>query len=182
VWITGAGVCAGERIRPDGTKTSVLRFSSSQRLSLIRSGTGYWRYVPAADAGTRFLTGYDYEPGWGWFGELADRLVRPVMGWATAWSFDRLRLWLEDGIQPERSLRRWVLVTGLRAVVCAAAWLLTQELLAILLTLAIIWLPAPRSVPSARRCLRRPPDWLSGTYPAGPPPLAPPGQLLPGQP
>jgi hypothetical protein len=180
LWITGAGACAGERIRPDGTKTSVLRFASSQRLSLIRSGTGYWRYVPA-DAGIRFLTGYDYQPGWGWFGELADRLFRPVMGWATAWSFDRLRLWVEDGIPPEQSLRLWVLHTGLRAVVCAAAWLLTQELVATLLTLAIVRLPPPRSVPSARRCLRRPPDRLSGTYPAGPPPLAPPAHLVPGQ-
>ena len=25
------------------------------------------------------------------------------MGWATAWSFDRLRLWLEEGIDPATS-------------------------------------------------------------------------------
>jgi hypothetical protein len=174
LWITGTGICAGERIRSDGTRTSVLRFSSGHRLSLIRSGTGYWRYVPA-DAGTRFLTGYDYEPRWDGFGELADRLFRPAMGWATAWSFDRLRLWLEDGILPEQSLRRWVMNAGLRTVVCAAAWLLTPKLFAPLLMLAVIGLPAPRSVPSARRCLRRPPDRLSGTYPADPPPLEPPG-------
>lgn len=155
VWVRGTGVCSGERVRPDGTSTSVLRFSSGQRLSLIRSGTGYWRYVPA-DAGIRFLTGYDYEPGWGRFGELADRLFRPVMGWATAWSFDRLRLWLEDGIQPERSLRRWVLDTGLRAVMCAAAWRRTDKRFATLLTLCVIRLPPRRSVPSARRCVRRP--------------------------
>ena len=24
----------------------------------------------------------------------------PLLGWATAWSFDRLRLWLEDGLDP----------------------------------------------------------------------------------
>jgi len=173
LWITGTGICAGERIRPDGTRTSVLRFCSGHRLSLIRSGTGYWRYVPA-DVGTRFLTGYDYEPRWDRFGELADRLFRPAMGWATAWSFDRLRLWLEDGILPEQSLRRWVMNAGLRAVVCSAAWLLTPKLFATMLTLAVIGLPAPRSVPSARRCLRRPPDRLSGMYPAVPPPLEPP--------
>jgi hypothetical protein len=180
LWITGTGICAGDRIRQDGTRTSVLRFSSGHRLSLIGFGSGYWRYVPE-DAGTRFLTGYDYEPSWDWFGKLADRLFRPVMGWATAWSFDRLRLWLEDGIPPERSLRRWVMSTGLRAVVCAAAWLLTHELVATLLTLAVIWLPAPRSVPSARRCLRRPPDRLSGTYPVGPAALASPAHHLQGQ-
>jgi uncharacterized membrane protein YphA (DoxX/SURF4 family) len=30
-------------------------------------------------------------------------MFRPLFGWATAWSFDRLRLWLEDGVAPERS-------------------------------------------------------------------------------
>jgi hypothetical protein len=27
------------------------------------------------------------------------------MGWATAWSFDRLRLWLEDGVDPTQAMR-----------------------------------------------------------------------------
>ena len=36
-----------------------------------------------------------------------------VMGWATAWSFDRLRLWIEEGIDPG--------VSGQRAVVHAVA-------------------------------------------------------------
>ena len=36
---------------------------------------------------------------------MADRVFRPLMGWATAWSFDRLRIWAEDGITPETSLR-----------------------------------------------------------------------------
>jgi hypothetical protein len=78
--VNGTGVCAGERVRPDGTRTSVLRFGSRHRLSLIRAGTGYWRYVPTP-AGVRFLTGYDYRPGWGRPGMLADRLFRPVI-WA----------------------------------------------------------------------------------------------------
>jgi hypothetical protein len=46
MWIAGTGVCAGERSRPDGSRTSALRFASSQRLSLIRAGAGYWRYIP----------------------------------------------------------------------------------------------------------------------------------------
>ena len=170
--VAGTGVCAGERVRPDGTGISVLRFASGQRLSLIRSGTGYWRYVPTA-AGVRFLTGYDYRPGWGRPGELADRLFRPAMGWATAWSFDRLRIWLEDGIPPERSLRRWALDAGLRLTACGVAWVITPLPLAAAATLAVIWLPARRSVPSARRCLRRSPDRLPATYPAEPPPHAP---------
>jgi hypothetical protein len=47
----------------------------------------------------RFSTGYDYTPGWG---TLLDRLMmRPVVGWMTAWSFDRLRIWAETGVEPE---------------------------------------------------------------------------------
>ena len=39
-------------------------------------------------------------------GALFDRLIfRPLMGWATAWSFDRLRLWLEQDVAPEQALR-----------------------------------------------------------------------------
>ena len=79
----------------DGTRTSALRFSTPDRWSPIRSGRGYWRYEPAP-GGIRFITGYDYEPGWG----PLDILVRPVLGWATAWSFDRLRIWLEGGRHP----------------------------------------------------------------------------------
>lgn len=74
-----------------------VRFSTTDRLSPIRSGRGYWRYIPTPDD-VRFITGYDYEPGWG----PLDVIVRPLLGWATAWSFDRLRIWLEGGPQPER--------------------------------------------------------------------------------
>jgi hypothetical protein len=42
----------------------------------------------------RFLTGYDYGTRFGLPGQVIDRLaLRPLLGWATAWSFDRLRLW-----------------------------------------------------------------------------------------
>ena len=40
---------------------------------------------------------------------MFDRLMfRPLMGWATAWSFDRLRLWLEEGITPDRAWRQFL--------------------------------------------------------------------------
>ncbi len=167
--VSGIGLCAGERIRPDGTRTSVLRFASAHPLSLIRSGSGYWRYVPTA-AGIRFLTGYDYQPGWGRFGAQADRLLRPLMGWATAWSFDRLRLWLEDGISPQRSLCRALLEVAVRGVAVGAAWwglpIPGALLVAVLVTvIAVLAPPSPRT-PSARRCLRRPPDRRSATPPA----------------
>ena len=97
--IRGIGTSLGERSRPDGTSTSALKFTTADRLSPLGDGRGYWRYVPG-DAGIRFITGYDYTPGWGAF---IDRLVmRRFIGWMTAWSFDRLRIWAETGEQPER--------------------------------------------------------------------------------
>jgi hypothetical protein len=103
--IAGWGETAGERERPDGGYASALRFGSRSRASLIEEGSGYWLYLPVDD-GIRFLTRYDYEVRWGRVGKALDRLiVRPLIGWATAWSFDRLRLWLERDIPPERSLR-----------------------------------------------------------------------------
>ena len=49
----------GERDLPDGSRTSALRFGSAHPLSIIREGSGYWKYVPTPD-GIRFLTSYDY--------------------------------------------------------------------------------------------------------------------------
>ncbi|HET6301908.1 SRPBCC family protein [Microbacterium sp.] len=119
--VEGTGVSLGEIERPDGTRTSALRFATDDVLSPIRSGRGYWRYVPT-DGGTAFITGYDYEPGWG----VLDVLVRPLLGLATAWSFDRLRVWIETGVPPER----WPL------------W-------------SVVWWWHPDR-PRARRCRRRP--------------------------
>jgi hypothetical protein len=103
VTVGGTGESLGERDKADGTHWSGLKFWATDRRSIIDSGAGYWRYVPT-DEGVRFLTRYDYRPRWGWFGEAVDRNVfRPTFGWATAWSFDRLRLWLEEGTPPERS-------------------------------------------------------------------------------
>ncbi|PZF64589.1 SRPBCC family protein [Curtobacterium sp. MCPF17_047] len=95
--VHGTGISIGERLRDDGTRTSALRFATDDRLSPIRTGRGYWRYVPTDDGRTRFITGYDYDSGWG----PLDLVVRPLLGWATAWSFDRLRVWLEGGAEPE---------------------------------------------------------------------------------
>jgi hypothetical protein len=127
--IAGWGETAGEREREDGGYASALRFGSRSPFSLIEEGSGYWLYLPQPGGhGIRFLTRYDYKVRWGRAGLLVDRLIiRPLIGWATAWSFDRLRLWLEEGVPPERSLR-------------AAFSLRTRS-----------------RAPSARRCLREPP-------------------------
>ncbi|MFF3911289.1 hypothetical protein ACFYZJ_36320 [Streptomyces sp. NPDC001848] len=177
--VSGTGVSAGEKTRPDGTRTSALRFSSPHPLSLIAEGSGYWRYVPDGE-GVRFLTGYDYRPRWGAFGSLADRLVfRPLMGWATAWSFDRLRLWLERGVTPERALVNWLAEQAARALLVAAACtgLALNSfprlfgpfaaamaypcalLLVVAIPLALFKAPLP-GTPAARRCLRTPPTRL----------------------
>ncbi len=121
--VHGHGVSIGETARPDGSRTSALRFDTADRLSPIRAGRGYWRYV-TVDGGVHFVTGYDYTPGRGFL----DPVVRPLLGWATAWSFDRLRLWLETGTVPER----WPL------------W-------------SVLWVWR-RDRPRAGRCRRRPDD------------------------
>jgi hypothetical protein len=100
ITVAGVGVSVASRDWPDGSRTSVLRFASADPLSLIRAGAGFWRYTPVP-GGVRFVTGFDYGTRWGRFGRLADRVFRPVFGWMTAWSFDRLRLWLETGVAPE---------------------------------------------------------------------------------
>lgn len=103
--VHGTGISIGETRRPDGSRTSALRFTTRDRFSPLRAGRGYWRYVPTPD-GIRFVTGYDYDPGWG---RALDAAVRPLIGWATAWSFDRLRIWAERDEPPERWPLRSVL-------------------------------------------------------------------------
>ncbi|MHC0434106.1 hypothetical protein ACX6XY_28640 [Streptomyces sp. O3] len=183
--VAGTGVSAGEKRRPDGTRTSALRFSSAHPLSLLAEGGGYWRYVPDGDAdggGVRFVTGYDYRPRWGRFGALADRLAfRPLMGWATAWSFDRLRLWLERGVSPERSLLS-ALAEVLLRLGCVVAVALVSPTAGVLVgVLAALLRPLP-TTPAARRCRREPPprarapkilDTLTAPAPAPAPALAP---------
>lgn len=120
--VAGTGESLGDRDRPDGSRWSGLKFWADHPLSLIASGAGYWKYVPTAD-GIRFITRYDYRTKWGRFGKAVDRaLFRPLFGWGTAWSFDRLRLWLEKGIPPERS-RDQALTHAAAVAGLAGVWL-----------------------------------------------------------
>lgn len=107
--IAGKGETVGSREDTTGCRTSALKFWSNDPRSLIEEGSGYWQYAPTPD-GIRFLTQYNYQTRFGWLGSWFDRLVfRPLLGWATAWSFDRLRLWLEKGIDPAVSFERSLL-------------------------------------------------------------------------
>lgn len=120
--ICGEGETVAAREDPQGQRTSSLKFWSDDPKSLIREGTGYWQYVPHHD-GVRFLTWYDYRTRFGWPGQVFDNMIfRPLIGWATAWSFDRLRLWIEQGIDPAVSLQR-SLVYSMARLTVAFVWL-----------------------------------------------------------
>ena len=120
--VDGQGETVARRSDGAGRRTSSLRFWSDDSKSLIREGAGYWQYVPV-EGGVRFITAYDYQTRFGLIGRAVDRLVfRPLMGWATAWSFDCLRLWIEKGIDPAASMQRSVIHAVCRITV-ALVWL-----------------------------------------------------------
>lgn len=122
--IRGTGTSLGTRVSGSGHTTSVLKFATSDVLSPIKSGAGYWRYVPD-DGGVRFITGYNYQPGWGALGKLLDaRVIRPALGWATAVSFDRLRLWAENDTNPATARNAWLADGIARAIGIGLALLL----------------------------------------------------------
>ena len=121
--VCGTGETAGQRGQGDAETTSALKFASADCKSLISTGSGYWRYLPLDENTTRFLTWYDYQVRFGAAGRLFDRLIfRPLIGWATAWSFDRLRLWAEDGQTPESS-RDLALIHAAARLMLATIWL-----------------------------------------------------------
>jgi len=108
--VEGFGESVATKTKDNGESTSVLKFSSENKISLIKKGSGYWKYVPEAD-GIKFFTGYDYETRWGLFGKLIDKFIfRPLMIWATAWSFDCLKNWIEKGLHPKEALKAQISV------------------------------------------------------------------------
>lgn len=123
--IRGEGESVGNNEGAGGERSSALKFWSADPKSLIREGSGYWRYIPSGGDGctVRFLTGYDYRVRFGIIGRLLDRTIfRPLLGWATAWSFDRLRLWIEKGLDPAALLRHSLIYFTARLAL-ALVWL-----------------------------------------------------------
>jgi hypothetical protein len=107
--VSGEGETVGRQTLTDGSACSALKFGSAEPISIIREGSGYWKYVPTQD-GIRFLTWYDYRTRFGAAGAGFDRFIfRPLIGWATAWSFDRLRLWLEERVDPALAMRQMLI-------------------------------------------------------------------------
>jgi hypothetical protein len=119
--IRGEGETVATHQDASGVRTSSLRFWSDDPKSLIRLGSGYWQYVPV-DGGVRFLTRYQYEARFGRVGRAFNTAIfEPLLGWATAWSFDRLRLWLEEGRDPNAALERCA-VHAVARIALAAIW------------------------------------------------------------
>lgn len=119
--ISGEGESVGKQDSEDGTRTSALKFWSDDRRSLILEGSGYWQYEPEGD-GVLFRTSYDYKVRFGAFGKLLDLAYRPIIGAATAWSFEAMRLWAERGIHPETSVMR-MRVHAVARVALALVWI-----------------------------------------------------------
>jgi hypothetical protein len=103
--VDGIGESVATKAKENGESTSVLKFSSDNNLSVIKKGSGYWKYIPESD-GIKFSTGYDYKTRWGIFGQVFDKFIfRRLMIWATAWSFDCLKNWIEKGLQPSQMIK-----------------------------------------------------------------------------
>lgn len=174
--VSGTGVTAANGSAP--TATAPPPCASSRRTRSARSpaaaATGATCPTRTACVSSPATT---TGPAGGVLGALADRLVfRPLMGWATAWSFDRLRLWLERDIGPERARADWLAELAARALVftgCltglglgsamsfgrfgADVAYLYPLLLVVVMSLALFKAPLT-CTPAARRCLRAPAD------------------------
>jgi hypothetical protein len=120
--IVGQGESAGNREETTGVRTSALTFWSADSKSLIEEGSGYWQYIPTEN-GVRFLTWYDYRTRFGAVGRLLDGILfRPLLGWATAWSFDRLRLRIDKGLEPKAAFR-FAVIHACSRLAIALIWL-----------------------------------------------------------
>jgi hypothetical protein len=120
--ISGEGESTGNREDATGIRTSALSFWSADPKSLIEEGSGYWKYIPTED-GVRFLTWYDYRTRFGTLGRALDQvLFRRLLGWATAWSFDRLRLYIENGLDPKAAFR-FAMIHACSRIAIALIWL-----------------------------------------------------------
>ncbi|GKV64722.1 MULTISPECIES: DoxX-like family protein [unclassified Sporosarcina] len=104
--VEGWGKSSGSVQLANGSRSSSLHFGTDQKISPIREGRGFWKYEPIEN-GTKFLTQYDYTSSFGKAGNLFDLFFRPIIGYATALSFDVLKRWLEKGETPASQYFRY---------------------------------------------------------------------------
>ncbi|AXH99123.1 hypothetical protein DV702_04855 [Sporosarcina sp. PTS2304] len=107
--VEGWGESSGSAVLKDGSRSSSLHFGTDQKISPIKEGRGYWKYEPT-EYGTKFLTQYDYQTNFGFLGRMIDWMFRPLMGYATALSFDVLKRWLEKGEASISQYRRYFMM------------------------------------------------------------------------
>lgn len=120
--VNGIGESVATKTKDNGECTSVLKFSSDSKLSIIKQGSGYWKYIPQSD-GIKFFTGYDYQTRWGIMGQVFDKFIfRPLMIWATAWSFDCLKNWIEKGQHPKQIIQAQLTVL-LSSIALSLVWI-----------------------------------------------------------
>jgi len=120
--VNGIGESVATKTKDNGERTSVLKFSSDSNFSIIKQGSGYWKYIPESD-GIKFFTGYDYETRWGIAGRVVDKFIfRPLMIWATSWSFDCLKNWIEEGMHPKQAIKGQLTVL-LSSLVLSLVWI-----------------------------------------------------------
>lgn len=109
-------------VQPGGGRALNYKFGSDDPGAFVCQGTGRWRCTPVSGAAL-LETSYDYDVRFGAAGRLFDRLVfRPLLGWATAWCFDRLRLWIEREVDPATALK-WSIVHAVARLTAAFVWL-----------------------------------------------------------
>jgi hypothetical protein len=120
--VNGIGESVATKTKGNSERISVLKFSSDAKLSIIKEGSGYWKYVPESN-GVKFFTGYDYQTRWGIFGKVFDKFIfRPLMIWATAWSFDCLKNWIEKEVHPKQMMRAQLTVV-LSSIALSLVWI-----------------------------------------------------------
>jgi len=120
--IDGIGESVTQKLNSENQRKSVLKFSSESPLSLIKQGSGYWEYVPEGK-NINFCTLYDYQTRWRIPGKLIDSLIfRPLINWATAWSFDCLKNWIEKEISPKQALLSQLIVLFI-SIVLSVVWI-----------------------------------------------------------
>lgn len=120
--VEGWGKSVGTFHKDDGSRSSSLHFGTDQWFSPIRVGRGYWKYEHQ-DGAVKFLTQYDYDVNFGTMGKIADKFTfRPLIGWATALSFDVLKRWLEKGEAPRSQYFRFFSTYGM-AILFAFIWM-----------------------------------------------------------
>lgn len=120
--VSGTGETIIEMNKNSGDRVSSLKFGTDHLLSIIKEGRGYWKYIQTKK-GITFLTQYDYDTNHGWAGKVIDRwMFRPLLGWATAWSFDALKIWIEKGDHPRQLFRQFIMY-WISSAVIAFVWI-----------------------------------------------------------